>query len=162
MCKETRSLVCDLKVTDGQLSWEIPSENIDKWSALIRQAIEAERLEPREAASIAGKLNFGAQQAWGREGRPYMYPLIKRQYGTSTKLSKTLRGALEGWIRFLKSERRRVIECRDDMDNAEVIIYTDAEGAGGLGALAHFREKNEWVACMTKTPETWRRKWRWR
>ena len=137
MSTKVISLGCHLKITRGGVQWSLTDAKREKWMSDILSALQADQLSSTEASKLHGRLSFGVQRIFGRVGRAALRPICHRQLQPrALKLSNHLRGALIWWLRYLESwpcalttaPARRQQTC-------DYILYTDAEGSGGMGAV---------------------------
>ena len=71
-------------------------------------------------------------------GGPFFAPLIwrQRQPCSESKLTKRLRFALKWFVRVLELGVAREIRLNPSPSMKMVFLYSDAEGNGGVGAVA--------------------------
>ena len=80
-----------------------PSEDkVYKWSAVIRHALESEKLEPGAASKLAGALAWASQSLFKRLGRAFLRPLFAQQHGSCPRVKEPLRIALTWWLEILE------------------------------------------------------------
>ena len=112
-------------------------ERVEKYSELIDTVLASNRLTSAEASSLRSKLQFAAGQFWGKTGRYALRMLSARQYradGSSTGISQRLGDALVFLRKLLRDgEPRPLPRLRNEVP--PVVIYTDATGLGGIGAV---------------------------
>ena len=91
---------------------------------------------PAEASGYRAKLVFFQTSMCGRAGRALLQPFTERQYAsmatTRSKLSPPLRGVIPWWVAMIDSPVCRHV-CNEYRMPA--VVYTDASGAGPLGAV---------------------------
>ena len=104
-----------------------PSEDkVVKWTADVHGAILSRKLSSREAAKLAGRLGFTAQNAFQNVGRAPLRPIFRHQYSPLPhgRVSNLLLAALVWWEAFLVSPIKKKVlfapPCRC------IHIFTDA------------------------------------
>ena len=98
---------------------------------------------------IAGRLQWSAQQVFGRVGRVYLTPLYKHAHGyalylcelyrkravlvrrSSHFISGRVRRALQWWLQYLQKIPSRVVPLLAE-EKPRVLIWSDATGKGRL------------------------------
>ena len=97
--------------------------------------LKAGRIQPRLAEKLAGRLNFAAGAVAGQSGSARINELYKIAFGRvrNAKIGHRLKRDLEWWRSFLlkgQCLRFRIL----GPPKKKVIVYTDAQGRGGIGA----------------------------
>ena len=112
------------------------------WCLCIAAALEAGRIAMQAASKMAGRLNFAASSTWGPVARHRirrLYSLICRGGGL---LSARLREDLSWWFeRLQRLEPRRFLFAQAPVS----IVYSDAEGSGGLGGFLSTASISAWL-----------------
>ena len=112
------------------------------WILTMATALNVGRLALQAASKLAGRLNFAASSTWGPVARHRirrLYHLICRGGGS---ISPRLREDLEWWIdRLEKLVPRRFLFASAPVS----LVYTDAEGSGGLGGFMSAAVEAEWL-----------------
>ena len=104
------------------------------WISHIEQLLHDRSCPPSDAEKLAGRLNFAGSSVYGKCGRDYLRALYRRQHERTTDINPALQEALEWWVDFLRSENlHRIVPMTND-STPPVLVYTDAEGKGGIGA----------------------------
>ena len=153
MCTQVTSLGCSLTITKDDVRWALTPAKRDRWKEV--RALQTNQLSSTEASKLHGRLNFGSQRVFGRVGRAALRPICFRQTQHSTlQLGEHLRSALIWWARFLDSWPR-TIRTVADLGNkeADYILYTDAEGQGGVGAVLVHGQSEEVLFCKGMIPK---------
>jgi hypothetical protein len=146
--EEIELLGCEVVFVDaaGAGTWQMrmgPSEaKCREWAEQLRDCLRRGHLSSGEASKVAGRLSWAATWTWGQVGRAFVRPLFNWPGGA---LSKRLRRALRWWVRRLGEP---VLPRVVDLDvgglpglaavedaRPDFLLYTDAEGSGGLGAV---------------------------
>ena len=99
----------------------------------VSHVLNTGSLPPSEAAVLAGKLACAQYNVFGRFGRSYMQRLYAHASGLSVFVSPELKGDLLWWSSFLPAPRPRLF--LRPSSSPHFVIYTDASGEGGLGAV---------------------------
>ena len=91
-------------------------------------------LSPALAAKIRGKLSFSQSQVYGKCGKAWLCALGRRQYAPhkcTSELTPEISSALHYWLHTLQNLNPRIVPLKKQWP---AILYTDAEGSGGLGS----------------------------
>ena len=102
--------------------------------AAISSALSSGALALVEAPSLAGKLNFAQCAVFGKVGRSFFPSIYAHERGRRAAIGSRLRADLERWAEYLADAAPRLI--RKLSNRVDALLYTDASGAGGLGAVA--------------------------
>ena len=132
-----RSLGSQLSIGEGAVTWSLCEAKKEAWLFQLNEALASDQLSPGDASKLHGRLNFACQKVFGKVGRAAMRPICHRQtqQGVS-RLGPALRSALVWWRRFLSSAPCATIRQRDRLAcEPEYVLFTDAEGTGGVGAF---------------------------
>ena len=100
----------------------------EKLFRLTQLHLDAEKISPTEAGSLAGKASFFDSSCAGRVGRAATKPLFARQHapcGTSSRLTPALRASLLTFQRLARTAAPRVLPLSTEFC-AVPIIYADA------------------------------------
>ena len=102
---------------------------------------------------MCGRFAFLNAYIFNRLGRALLRPLIwrQRQVRAGSKLTPRLRFALLWFLRVLEAGLTREISLLPAPSTQVVFLYSDAEGYGGLGAVAVFPE-DEVVYLQGRVP----------
>ena len=101
----------------------------------LRQILMKGALSPAAAGKIRGRLGWAQSLLFGRFGRAHPAPFTARQYSKSNgrvPISTELREVLTWWIAMLSNPVPRRISYKA---GPPILIYTDACGAGHVGAV---------------------------
>jgi hypothetical protein len=118
----------------GKLLCSNKPERAESLASDLRGHLESGKLPQAEAGVIRGKLQFAANQLFGRRALAPLAALARHQYGSRTQfISEQTRAHLHVLLSLLMDSRPRVMECFTCP--APVLIFTDAacEGSDGLG-----------------------------
>ena len=113
----------------------IPEGKREVLASDLNKVLAAGRLTPAAAAKLRGRLGFAQSLMFARVGRAHLSPFSDRQYtkimGTRYPLPTDLRCVIRWWIAVLGVQIPRRVSF--DL-TAQALLYTDASGAGHLGA----------------------------
>ena len=84
-----------------------------------------------------GRLSFASQRVFGRVGRAALrFIEWHRRPGSPCSMSRRLVAALEWWLAYLAAAPARTIGGGEQLAAIpDWVLYTDAEGEGGVGAV---------------------------
>jgi hypothetical protein len=122
------------------------------WRQTVLGALQSNVLPFHDAQKLAGRLSFGVAAVWGEVARSRLHTLFAHIAAGRNRLRHELAADLQWWQSFLEHPLQRPrplcpasIPC--------VILYTDAEGSGGLGAvLLESAACARWIASSTPSP----------
>ena len=124
----------EICTSGGGLSVRISEKRRTDLRDRVNAAIAGDSLTKAEAASLAGKLSFAQFHTFGKFGRAYLVQLYRRAASGMGALGGRLREDLVWWSAFLAESKPRVAGRRKPYP--DWVVYTDAAGDGGLGAIA--------------------------
>ena len=138
----------------GSILASLPEKKAKTYADELRALLSNGTLSPAEAAKMRGKLGLSGYTTFssrermlyipmlaqtlmfGRVGHAMLQPFSARQYhvsaGARTPFSTDLREVIPWWITQSGSLQPRKVATRPDRP---VVVYTDACGAGRLGAI---------------------------
>ena len=132
----TELLGANIQFSPGHVQASLPPKKASTYQDELRKILSNNTLSPGDAAKIRGKLGFAQTLMFGRSGRAMLQPFSARQYDpTATSranLSIDLKESIPWWIGQLSRTRPRMVSTKYTMP---VLVYTDACGAGHLGAV---------------------------
>ena len=129
-----------IRISGEESLWRLASDKGDLWVKDIQEVLHSNSLSPGFAAKLCGRLAFVNAHVFNRIGRALLRPIIWRQrqsYG-SHQLTQRLRFALTWFLTLLNEGFSRSVSLQPSIDAPVVIIYSDAEHLGGIGAVAEF------------------------
>ena len=143
----------DVRVSGFSSHWSLSLRKRTEWAASVRHAVATDSLEPGDASKMCGRFAFLNAYIFNRLGRALLRPLIwrQRQVRAGSKLTPRLRFALLWFLRVLEAGLTREISLLPAPSTQVVFLYSDAEGYGGLGAVAVFPE-DEVVYLQGRVP----------
>jgi ribonuclease HI/cell division protein ZapA (FtsZ GTPase activity inhibitor) len=129
------TIVAVAHVTFAQLDIDPRKQAV--WLRTIDGAISRLRLSPSEAESLAGRLEFAASAVLGKGHRHRLMTVYEHSYRHDSNIAsqEALLDDLRWWSQLLSStvHHRRV--QLNGSRSPPMLLYTDAEGSGGLGAV---------------------------
>ena len=121
--------------SDGPVVWVRPdAKKMEFWRTQLNEVLVTGILPYRAAFKLAGRLSFGVFAAWGIIARQRLRSLRQHVASGGGRISADLRLDLEWWAPFLAAPiqvPRPLQPQRLDL----ALLYSDAEGDGGLGAV---------------------------
>ena len=116
------------------------------WISSLKAALASSSLSIPSAMKLAGRLNFAASAAWGSIARSRLRRLYRHIHLGHPLVQDDLAGDLSWWIlRLERLEPHRLFLHIVD----PVILYTDAEGSGGLGGVIDVDNTASWFSAST-------------
>ena len=128
-----RAGVAHLSVDSGKASF---------WLDQLRCAAQAGTLSSPEARALAGKLSFGCSAVWGRLPRSHLNHFYQLAAGTMVAPALVL-AELSWWQRFMLDHKATSVSLSPDL-SPRILLYTDASGSGGCGAVLLDGTSSEW------------------
>jgi hypothetical protein len=131
-------------------------ERITKLKREIAEIRDSGSLHPSKASKLRGKLGFTSSHFFGRVGRAAIRPLHRRQYmfdGANRRTYSLNPSILNSFAFFEKVLREPKSKAMFPVHSRHCVLYTDAEGNGGLGAVL-FRAYCKAVGYATKASKS--------
>ena len=97
--------------------------------------------------SLVGRLCFACFSVWGPRAKSRLMPLYPWIYKREVSVDKVLQ-CLRWWEDELLHYSGTIVCLRADT-RAPLILYTDAEGSGGLGAVMVNQDSSWWFSART-------------
>ncbi len=124
------------------------------WLKTIEDSLANNVLTSRDAARLAGRLNFAAGTCFGRSGRGFIRPIYARQYShvhNDSTLTDDLRHSLHWWHAFLTTQDLHRLIHLNSPQRPVLLVYTDATGSGDLGFATYKNTTHchDWAATST-------------
>ena len=123
------------------LRWTLSEDKAERWLRELNETIETGYWTGEEAGKWAGRLQWGTSLVWGRAGRAYLRPLYwHRESGAAHgPLTRRHLACLRWWQRLLQEKQSRDFPWDDSEESgpADLLVFTDAEGDGGAGAIVY-------------------------
>ena len=154
-------LGADVEVAGDPLVLRTKDERRAKIAARIDEALRTDQLAPADAGSLAGTCTFMSTTTFGKVGRKDIKRLHQRQHSArgSDKLNPLLRRALLSLRRIVQVAKPR---CVYDIGSGRSrrVVYSDAQGAGGVGAVVFRGDDSAPLFCRWRVPARWIRQLR--
>ena len=99
---------------------------------------------------MAGRLSFVAFAVLGPVGASHVNHLYRRCYESKLFLSKDLQSEVLWWCTYL-SRNQRVTIPLSPPKGGPIVLYTDAEGHGGTGAVLSLRGEVLWFRSHVRS-----------
>ncbi len=115
------------------------------WLSDIHDCLRSGTLLLALASQLLGRLSFAAWAVWGQVARARLRPLYSFLLAGAGRLPANVRESFEWWERRLTTSFPRTSKIRS-LASPIFLVYTDAEGSGGLGAVLSGDGTSEW--CM--------------
>ena len=135
-----------VEITDSELLLTPEPRKVALWIQMINIALDKSSLGLADAMKLAGRLNFAASATWGQVARSRLRRLYGHIVNGNTDFGRPLASDLTWWLsRLERLEPQRLALFIDD----PVVIYTDAEGNGGLGGVISDSATAAWFSSPT-------------
>ena len=131
----------------GHLVCRVDAAKLTYWLRAL-QDMCASGASRRDLVKMAGRLSFGCFAVWGPRVTGRLVPLFHALHGVISLRHPALRGALTWWTSFLATAGQSSSSFPiAPAARPPCVVYTDAEGNGGLGACL-FRDASQdwWLA----------------
>ena len=128
----------DVGMHEGFSRWKFNSAKASSWIQEFEEVLHNDYLSPAMASKFCGRIAFLNSTVCNRLGRALIRPLIWRQlqkYGRHN-ITRRLRCAIMWFVSVLKANLGRDIPFSSPSTTSKVILYSDAEGNGGVAAVA--------------------------
>ena len=115
--------------------FQVEPSKLAFWRDLLSDLLQAGSSTDLDLSKVTGRLSFGCWAVWGPGARSRLAPFFRPARLSRGRLSPALLQAVRWWVSFLASSpslsARHLV---DPPPSAPFILYTDAEGSGGVGA----------------------------
>ena len=120
------------------------------WRDEIVSILTEDYISPHQAQQLAGRLSFACWAIWGAAATARLSSLFSQAFGEeSQQLSLELVDDLKWWHELLEHHIMRAVVPCPLRRRPVTLVYTDAEGAGGLGVvICPERGQPVWAATM--------------
>ena len=128
----------EIMVKNGKIMIGISEEKIKEIENTLHEALRTNKLPPATAAKLAGRLSWSQTQYFGRYGRAHIGAFYHRQHAPFhvETLNEQLKNSIKWWLENLRVlSARRTVSCFDEDSLPPLLLYTDAAGNGGCGAV---------------------------
>ena len=140
------SISVDEKVRHGSLrrsiSIRLDPVKAEFWENMIREALRTKSLSAQAAKKLAGRLNFAVSAAVGGTGGARLKEIYRHSFGF-TAYTESLHDELTWWLQRLQSTKPSLCPVGPNPERT-CIVYSDAEGNGGLGGILRTGSKIWW------------------
>ena len=128
----------NIKISENDVKWRLSERKRLQWIEDLLGVLEKNSLEAGHAAKFCGRFAFLNAHVFGRLGRALLRPFIWRQqhaYGNAA-LTNRLRLSCMWFVALLQRGLWRITSLQQPIFTPTVLLYTDAEGSGRIGAVA--------------------------
>ena len=115
------------------------------WLQQIHQALASDFIPHQDCEQLVGRLGFAAWAVWGPVSWTHLRRLQLHSLRGAGILSSGARSDLEWWAHRLRSNVPSVRDLSSIRLEPPVILYTDAEGSAGFGAVLVSSSSSFWV-----------------
>ena len=150
-------LGCTIAATPTGISWQLAQEKATEWVDCMRGILCEQKLSAGQASKLVGRLGFASYRVFGRIGRAYIRPIMwQKLYGRRQSLGARLQAAPNWWIQMLQQYGVRhhdwaLLSCCQP----DVLLYSDADGKGGIGAYVVWRATAKVEFASSSVPCKW-------
>eukprot|EP00435_Cladocopium_sp_Y103_P052388 s1758_g16.t1 len=149
------------KVDEGLILVRNKPSRVEEVTKIIDRILQNGTVSPKEASSLAGRLQFADSQVMGRLGRLAMFDFRQclKQDGTELRLDGPAVKSLEVMRSRLLSGRPRELSCSPG--GPPVVVNTDGASEGDLhtiGGVMTFNGAHSFFSC--KVPDELVSEWR--
>jgi hypothetical protein len=116
------------------------------WILALESAITSKALGHRDSSKLAGRLSFASFASWGPIARSRLRRLYVFSLCFTGRLTQPLLQDLQWWLDKLVVLSPAVVALGP---TDPLVLYTDAEGSGGLGGVLADGENLEFFSCQT-------------
>ena len=126
------------------LTFRVDSAKVEFWiTELTRLAADGPSRRP--LVKLAGRLSFGCFAVWGPRATARLVPIFRSLRGAAPRASSDLTDCFLWWIAFLRHNgASSTAFTLRPATRPPCVLYTDAEGAGGLGACLYRDDRCHW------------------
>ena len=127
-----------IAMEDSSSMWRFNPTKAELWAREFEEVLASNHLPPSTASKFCGRMAFLNSTVCNRLGRALLRPLIWWQ---SDKLGQTcithrLRCTIQWFIAVLRANVGMKIPFCKTLPRRRVVLYSDAEGNGGVAAVA--------------------------
>ena len=143
---DVQAIILGVKVTclSDSLEFEVEESKVAFWVQQLHEVAEGRPQSPQELHKLVGRLSFGCWAVWGQGAAAQLAPFYRAVFSGDVR-SPGLREAAQWWIAHLSGAVCRVMAYRlSPAALPPCVIYTDAEGSGGVGACLFRHGKHLW------------------
>lgn len=152
-------LGCTARVVPAGINWSLTEAKTLEWLESISTRLNEDSLPAGAASKLASRLGFASTKVFGRVGRAWIRPILWRhQHKTTACLRKNrrLRSSLRWWAMLLNRRPERLSHrAASPLGVPDVLVYTDAEGAGGVGVYVKWCASGREEFASGVVPAKW-------
>ena len=104
------------------------------WRGIINDIIDSGFIPTKTAEKLAGRLNFATAATVGGVGGARLRNIYSAVFQCDTRVNDSLLLELKWWAERLQSQTDSLFPCGPRPQKV-CVLYTDAEGSGGVGAI---------------------------
>ena len=160
MAESVEVLGCTARVVPVGISWSSTEAKTVEWLEFISSHLNEDSLPAGAASKLAGRLGFASAKVFGRIGRAWIRPILWRQLHKTTAClckNRRLRSSLRWWAMLLYRKPERLSHrVASPLGVPDVLVYTDAEGAGGVGVYVKWCVSGHEEFGSGVVPAKWR------
>ena len=129
------STTLDGSIGSQYLMATVEPRKLEVWLTSISSSLASGTLPPIDAVKLTGRLSFAAWALWGQVARSHLRRLYDHLVSGSCQLSPAALAELHWWRDRLSDpgSAQRIVPRQPNA--APAVLYTDAEGSSGCGAV---------------------------
>ena len=120
--------------TSCTVTTRLDPQKAEFWRGIINDVIDSRVIPTKVAEKLAGRLNFATSATVGGVGGARLRNLYSAVFRCDTRVDDSLLVELKWWAERLRSQTDSLFPCGPRPQKI-CVLYTDAEGSGGIGAL---------------------------
>ena len=120
--------------TSCTVTTRLDPQKAEFWRGIINDVIDSGVIPTKVAEKLAGRLNFATSATVGGVGGARLRNLYSAVFRCDTRVDDSLLVELKWWAERLRSQTDSLFPCGPRPQKI-CVLYTDAEGSGGIGAL---------------------------
>ena len=120
--------------TSCTVTTRLDPQKAEFWRGIINDVIDSRVIPTKVAEKLAGRLNFATSATVGGVGGARLRNLYSAVFRCDTRVDDSLLVELKWWSERLRSQTDSLFPCGPRPQKI-CVLYTDAEGSGGIGAL---------------------------
>ena len=120
--------------TSCTVTTRLDPQKAEFWRGIIDDIIESGIIPTKTAEKLAGRLNFATSATVGGVGGARLRNLYSVVFQCDTRVNDSLLAELKWWSERLQNQTESLFPCGPRPQKV-CVLYTDAEGSGGIGAL---------------------------
>ena len=153
--QEVLGVACSLKTSEQGLHLLLSPENrkLQVWIEEAQQILESTSVDLRRLTKLVGRLSFASWAIWGQVARSRLRAAYSFLSSGLESHRSRMALDLEWWLCLLRNPLPAQA-CASSGLQAPVLVYTDAEGSSGLGAVLHTPSKTVWFQDHVPTEVT--------